>query len=100
MFWFNLFLSGKNFKAAKQQKKKHKDAQDLVHYVCQQLLSFETYEMMAYFLPDGFHAILHLATVHGAFELVEICLKYFPNLIWYTSGSDERLLLHVAVEHR
>ncbi|XP_027091115.1 uncharacterized protein [Coffea arabica] len=36
-----------------------------------------------FFIPKDSTAILHLAVEHGVFELVEKCLKAFPDLIWY-----------------
>nr|XP_027090920.1 ankyrin repeat-containing protein NPR4-like [Coffea arabica] len=36
-----------------------------------------------FFIPENSTAILHLAVEHGVFELVEQCLKVFPDLIWY-----------------
>lgn len=94
-----MFLSGINSEAGKEQKQRHKDAGKLVHYVCQRLQSFETTVMMNYFFTPNRRPILHLATMHGAVELVEICSQYFPSLLWNRS-HDGRFLLHVAVEHR
>ncbi|XP_027149046.1 ankyrin repeat-containing protein NPR4-like [Coffea eugenioides] len=36
-----------------------------------------------FFIPKNSTAILHLAVENGVFELVDECLKAFPDLIWY-----------------
>ncbi|CDP21828.1 unnamed protein product, partial [Coffea canephora] len=67
-----------------------------------------------FFIPEDSTAILHLAVEHGVFELVEECLKVFPDLIWYAdkpprsvpwrhahykSTVEGRLLWNDATQH-
>ncbi|CAI9095086.1 OLC1v1030945C1 [Oldenlandia corymbosa var. corymbosa] len=83
------------------RQKEHQDALNLVHFICKILQKRSKSEILEYFLPSESDSpeILHLATEHGVYELVQVCLNYFPDLIWY-ANNDKRQLLHVAIEHR
>ncbi|KAL2458880.1 Ankyrin repeat family protein [Forsythia ovata] len=45
---------------------------------------------------DG--GVLHQATADGVIEIVEISLKFFPDLLWYMYNN--RSILHCAIENR
>ncbi|KAL2458875.1 Uncharacterized protein Fot_55438 [Forsythia ovata] len=45
---------------------------------------------------DG--GVLHQATADGVIEIVEISLKFFPDLLWYMYNN--RSILHYAIENR
>lgn len=83
--------------SARQQR--HLDALKLVRFICTQLDKKSDSAVKEYFFPRMSPPILHLATKHGIFELVEVCLNYFPDLVWEESWEGKHLL-HAAVEHR
>ncbi|XP_071924553.1 uncharacterized protein [Coffea arabica] len=70
------------------------DAVRLVKFVCKELQKQEMEFVQNYFIPKDRTAILHLAVEHGVYELVQECLKHFPDLIWYaetaTGGVSSR----------
>lgn len=87
-------------KIVSEKQQRHKNALELIHFICKQLQKLSDSSVMDYFLPPNRPAILHSATEHGVIELVQVCLKYFPDLIWYSSPGDQKLLLHVAIKHQ
>lgn len=82
-----------------EKHQRHKNALELVHFICKQLQKLSDSSVMDYFWPPNRPSILHSATEHGVIELVQVCLTYFPDLIWYSSAGDQKLLLHAAIEH-
>ncbi|XP_027091113.1 uncharacterized protein [Coffea arabica] len=77
----------KGIRQMSEMKQSHLRAVRLVKFVCDELQKKEREEEMDsaqdFFIPENSTAILHLAVEHGVFELVEQCLKVFPDLIWY-----------------
>ncbi|RWR75694.1 ankyrin repeat-containing protein [Cinnamomum micranthum f. kanehirae] len=82
-------------KRIQNAKSRHKYALEVVHHVCKQVSSMNNEDLMQYF---GRHAILAIATICGVVEVVTLCLRYFPDLIWVT--IDNKTLMQHAVEHR
>ncbi|CAI9117127.1 OLC1v1018472C3 [Oldenlandia corymbosa var. corymbosa] len=94
-------ITSKEIKMVMEEEKKHKDAMKLVEFICERLKTKSDAQIMDYFIPQNFPAVLNVATRSGIVELVETCLKNFPDLIWYSSDYDKKkLLIHVAVKHR
>ncbi|CAI9117130.1 OLC1v1018472C1 [Oldenlandia corymbosa var. corymbosa] len=100
--WLNsVKITSKEIKMVMEEEKKHKDAMKLVEFICERLKTKSDAQIMDYFIPQNFPAVLNVATRSGIVELVETCLKNFPDLIWYSSDYDKKkLLIHVAVKHR
>ncbi|XP_027092053.1 uncharacterized protein [Coffea arabica] len=77
-----------------KEKEKEKEMDFLLHFVIpeeeREKGKEEEKEMdfvQDFFIPENSTAILHLAVEHGVFELVEKCLKAFPDLIWYADKA-------------
>nr|XP_027091156.1 uncharacterized protein LOC113712071 isoform X2 [Coffea arabica]XP_027100940.1 uncharacterized protein LOC113720199 isoform X2 [Coffea arabica] len=99
---FFLFLSkfSKGVRELSEIKKGHLHALRLVDFVCEEIEEKRYNSVQEYFFPNDNTPILHLATEHGVFRLVQECLNRFPDLIWYADQTTKRLLLHEAIEHR
>ncbi|CAI9108378.1 OLC1v1007951C1 [Oldenlandia corymbosa var. corymbosa] len=92
-------------KIVTEEQRKHKDALKLVDFICDQLQKKSDEDILDYFMPSNSTSVLDIGIRNGAFDLVNTCIRNFPELIWYkfrsTDGDSENLfLLHVAVKHR
>ncbi|XP_048133988.1 uncharacterized protein LOC125314818 [Rhodamnia argentea] len=76
-------------------KLRHKAAVELAKLVCAEISYMKTSEILTFFKED---TVIFRATSKGIVELLEICLKSFPELIWTT--VDGKSWLTIAVEHR
>ncbi|XP_027150150.1 ankyrin repeat-containing protein NPR4-like [Coffea eugenioides] len=88
-------------------KQSHVRAVRLVKFVCNELQKKEQEKekekemdfVQDFFIPENSTAILHLAVENGVFELVEKCLKAFPDLIWYADKPRKSVPWNDATQH-
>ncbi|KAI4380802.1 hypothetical protein MLD38_006950 [Melastoma candidum] len=79
----------------REAKLKHECSTELVKRTCEAVAHMKINEVFNFFLEDD--TIIE-ATNKGIVDLVEICLMYYPELIWST--RDGTNILSSAIEYR
>ncbi|KAL2534393.1 Ankyrin repeat family protein [Abeliophyllum distichum] len=95
LFWKAIQLITPRVKHVYNRKLTHKYSFELIEFVCKQAQQLDNLQTLYFFMDCG---VLHQATADGVIEIVEISLKYFPDLLWYIYNN--RSILHYAIENR
>ncbi|KAL2458804.1 Ankyrin repeat family protein [Forsythia ovata] len=88
-------MSTPRIKHVYNRKLTHKYSFELIEFVCKQAQLLDNLQTLHFFMDGG---VLHQATADGVIEIVEISLKFFPDLLWYMYNN--RSILHCAIENR
>ena len=74
---------------------RHKSAERLVEYVCSQASLKNNSFWQSFISAD----ILHNAISSGIVEMLRICFKFFPDLVW-TKMPNEGYIMQDAIRNR
>ncbi|KAL5824372.1 hypothetical protein ACOSQ3_020435 [Xanthoceras sorbifolium] len=88
-------LAPSTSKRLQETKLRHRYALKLVTFVCDRAKQMSNREILKFFMCSE---ILNLATISGIVEIVKICLRHFPDLLWLRTSW--KTVIHVAIEHR
>ncbi|XP_028768989.1 ankyrin repeat-containing protein NPR4-like isoform X2 [Neltuma alba] len=85
-----------SIKLVRDTKLRHKSAERLVEHVCSQAFIMNNFIFWQSFVSAD---ILYNTISSGIVEILRICFKFFPDLIW-TKMPNEGYIMQVAIKNR